>query len=121
MPENRIAGSAFEKAGLDALGVDKNTTTFYVNGTATIPDAVTSSSVIEIKGGRQISLTRQIRAQIQLARNTGRQFVLLVDPDVQRISAPLLQEIRASGGKVKTFWDDVSGTTHIVDFNRYTY
>jgi RHS repeat-associated protein len=104
MPANGVRGLQFERDALEAMGGTKNTNIVVVNGVATIPDAIAPNAVVEIKDARKISLTRQLRAQIEFARQTGRPFYLVVSPNTQRISGPLVNAIRAGGGKILTYY-----------------
>ena len=100
MPQNGIDGRAFQADALDALGLSPNTQAVTVNGVTTIPDSLTARSVVEIKSSRRLSLTQQLRAQIEYSRQTGRRFVLVIGPNTHTVSGPLRQAIQATGGEI---------------------
>ncbi len=76
-------GLVNEAKTLDAIGETKNTKSFTIpleDGTVktTIPDYVNSTTIGEIKDTKVVNNTIQIRAQIELAKNTGRDYKLFV-------------------------------------------
>ncbi|WP_330208192.1 putative toxin [Pseudomonas sp. Z13] len=107
---NRQNGSAFEKQVVDAfghVGGVKNTTPVTVqlpNGVqvTTIPDMWGRSvgGLLEVKNVKNLSMSDQLRAQLQLAEMTGQPFNLVVSPRTESISAPLQQRIDAVTSKV---------------------
>ncbi|TFF42012.1 filamentous hemagglutinin N-terminal domain-containing protein [Pseudomonas sp. RIT623] len=107
---NRQNGSAFEKQVVDAfshVGGTKNTTLVTVqlpNGkqVTTIPDmwGRNTGGLLEVKNVKNLSMSDQLRAQLQLAEMTGQPFNLVVSPRTQSISAPLKARIDAVTSKV---------------------
>ncbi|UFH49293.1 putative toxin [Pseudomonas sp. KNUC1026] len=108
--ENRQNGSAFEKQVIDAfehVGGEKNNTPITVqlpNGkeVKTYPDmwGRNSGGILEVKNIRELSMSDQLRAQLELSEITGQPFNLVVSPRTQRISAPLQARIDEVTSKV---------------------
>ncbi|MCD5970388.1 two-partner secretion domain-containing protein [Pseudomonas quasicaspiana] len=107
---NHRNGSAFEKQVIEAfghVGGEKNTTLVTVqlpNGktVTTIPDMWEESTVgiLEVKNVKELSMSDQLRAQLQLSEMTGQPFNLVVSPRTQSVSAPLRARIEAVTSKV---------------------
>ncbi|HWS99690.1 MAG TPA: RHS repeat-associated core domain-containing protein [Pyrinomonadaceae bacterium] len=94
-------GRAFEAEVLEMSGLEKNTEAITAPGIGTtIPDAITSREVIEIKDVRTLSLTKQIRAQLQIARQRGLGYRLIISDRTTHLSRPLVDAIRAAGGSI---------------------
>ncbi|WP_187794956.1 RHS repeat-associated core domain-containing protein [Paracoccus amoyensis] len=91
-----------------------NPTTGNINVT-TIPDIMGPNvgGIIEVKDVRNLSLSRQLRAQIELANQTGQPFNLVVSPRTQYVSGPLLKAIRAGGGDVYIYDPSGSGSLSV--------
>jgi filamentous hemagglutinin len=110
---NRQNGAEFEQQVIDALGPVggvKNTTPRTVtlsNGTevTTIPDlwGRNVGGVLEAKNVQNLSLSPQLRAQAQIAREAGEPMNLVVSPRTQRVSGPLLNDVRSTGGNVYVY------------------
>ena len=99
---NQAAGSQFEQAVLNALGIGKNTTTWRpgapfegkitAGGLArgTIADGEGSNYLVEIKGTSSLQLRYQLRLQVEQAQQTGNPLWILkasgqdADPSVLR-------------------------------------
>ncbi|WP_107497092.1 putative toxin [Thalassobius sp. I31.1] len=107
---NRQNGAEFEQQVIDALGPVggvKNTTPRTVtlsNGTevTTIPDlwGRNVGGLLEAKNVQRLSLSPQLRAQSQIARESGEPLNLVVSPRTQTVSGPLLNDVRSTGGNV---------------------
>ncbi|UMZ12298.1 hypothetical protein I9018_00895 [Pseudomonas sp. MPFS] len=89
------------------VGGTKNTTLVTVqlpNGkqVTTIPDmwGRNAGGLLEVKNVKNLSMSDQLRAQLQLAEMTGQPFNLVVSPRTQSISAPLKARIDAVTSKV---------------------
>ncbi len=110
---NRQNGAEFEQQVIDALGPVggvKNTTPQTVtlsNGTVvtTIPDlwGRNVGGLLEAKNVQNLSLSPQLRAQAQIARESGQPLNLVVSPRTQQVSGPLLNDVRSTGGNVGPF------------------
>lgn len=61
---------------------------------ATVPDGSYTSGVLEVKDWIYLSRSIQIRAQGQLAWDTGRHYVLICTTRTKKISGPLLEFIK---------------------------
>ncbi len=107
---NRQNGAEFEQQVIDTLapvGGVKNTipkTVTLSNGTevTTIPDlwGRNVGGLLEAKNVQNLSLSPQLRAQAQIARETGQPMNLVVSTRTQRVSGPLLNDVRSTGGDV---------------------
>ncbi|WP_114391083.1 putative toxin [Notoacmeibacter marinus] len=110
---NRQNGAEFEQQVIDALGLVggvKNTTPKTVtllNGAkvTTIPGLWSRNvgGLLEAKNVQNLSLSPQLRAQAQIARETGQPMNLIVSPRTQRVSGPLLDDVRSTGGNVHIY------------------
>ena len=81
LAENARRGKAFEKAILKAFELQKNTRGIKsASGSAQfrIPDALTRDLLVEVKGVKQLNLTKQVRDFIDFAADDGRQVVIAV-------------------------------------------
>ena len=82
---NAIAGARFEKAALASLGVADAAKVRIASLTGTaayrVPDALTAKSLIEVKRVAKLGLTNQLKDFAAFARETGREFVLVVRKD----------------------------------------
>jgi hypothetical protein len=99
--EAMAGGRQFQKGVLAAEGLEENsqliTSTIQTRtgprvGT-TRPDSLTSTALGEIKDVKQLSRTKQLRAEIQAAKDSGRQFVLTVSRKLEHITRPLKREL----------------------------
>ncbi|MGU3400492.1 hemagglutinin repeat-containing protein [Brucellaceae bacterium D45D] len=110
---NNQNGAEFEQQVVDAfghVGGTKNTTAVTVtleNGTqvTTIPDLWQSSvgGLLEAKNVQNLSMSNQLRAQIQVATETGQPLNLVVSPRTQSVSGPLVSGVRSTGGNVYVY------------------
>ncbi|ENW94590.1 DUF637 domain-containing protein, partial [Acinetobacter sp. NIPH 298] len=103
-------GRAFEKSLIEALGAIKNNqlaTVKLPDGTVvrTIPDlwGKSSGGIVEVKDVMNLSLSKQLQAQIKLAGDTGQPFNLVISERNQYISEPLRKAIERNNGKVYVF------------------
>ena len=74
--------------------------TVSINGRTRILDGLTDRAVTEVKNVRSLSLTTQIRDNIDYAAQTGRRLDLYVRPDTH-LSGPLLEAISGSNGAIR--------------------
>lgn len=74
---NAVAGGKFEARVLANLGLKKNWMPVVTAEGIAIPDAITSTSLIEIKNVRKIYATRQLRIESEAARRAGKLSVLI--------------------------------------------
>lgn len=56
--------------------------------------------LLEAKNVQNLSLSPQLRAQAQIARESGQPLNLVVSPRTQQVSGPLLNDVRSTGGNV---------------------
>lgn len=90
----------------DHVGGVKNTTpvTVSVNGVqvTTIPDMWGKSlgGILEAKNVKNLSMSNQLRAQIQHASETGQPLNLVVSPRTINVSGELIKQGRMTGGDV---------------------
>ncbi len=70
-------GVANEKLVLRKLGMTPNTQAVATPEGRAIPDALTSTVLIEIKDAAKVSLTKQLRIETGAARASGRESVLV--------------------------------------------
>ncbi|MDR2637806.1 MAG: hypothetical protein LBB55_05650 [Zoogloeaceae bacterium] len=56
--------------------------------------------MLEVKNVEKLSMSDQLRAQIQRAGELGQPFNLVVSPKTQYISGPLLEAIEEIGGSI---------------------
>ncbi|WP_198158123.1 hemagglutinin repeat-containing protein [Achromobacter spanius] len=107
---NRQSGVAFERQVTEALGHVggvKNTNPVTVqlpNGAqvTTIPDlwGTNVGGLLEVKNVQNLSMSNQLRAQIQAATAIGQPLNLVVSPRTNNISRELLRQVRGTGGDV---------------------
>ncbi|WP_343575839.1 filamentous hemagglutinin N-terminal domain-containing protein [Pseudomonas sp.] len=106
---NRQNGVEFEKqvvAAFDHVGGVKNTTpvTVPVSGVqvTTIPDMWGKSvgGMLEVKNVQNLSMSNQLRAQIQHAGETGQPLNLVVSPRTTNVSSELRAQIEGTGGGI---------------------
>ena len=105
---NNANGRAFQISVHDWLRIPENKQAFNVlvvgkGQILTIPDLAIQHGVTEIKSVRYISFTKQLQAQVALAKQKGTSFNLIISPTTKNITKPLSQEIYTSGGKVFEF------------------
>jgi hypothetical protein len=95
-PRRKAQAEAAEAQALRDIGVQKNTdefdATIRVKGASTsqptIPDAVTDSKIIEVKTEKSLDLTKQIRAQVQVAKKQDKKYELWVGQNTD-LSGPI--------------------------------
>jgi hypothetical protein len=80
--ENRKNGLEYEKKVLDERGLDKNTKPMEAtdpktgkSGT-TIPDSTENGATVEVKGGKSVSDSRQLRLQTEVSKPQKAQVVV---------------------------------------------
>lgn len=103
---NYRRGIEFEEQALGAFGLEKNTRRIKgraLNGerVTTIPDAL-SGGLWEFKNVRYAYYSRQLQAQISIAKKLGRPFNLVVNPRTT-VSQPLRRAVEETGGRVHGF------------------
>ena len=100
--KNAINGRNFESKTLRDMGLEKNTR--KIEGTTTkgkaIPDAMTSTRIVEIKDVLRLSNTKQFRIGIENAIEAKKSFELVVSGRNAYISQPLREEIFKTGGGI---------------------
>ncbi|MEK8095382.1 putative toxin [Methylocystis sp. IM3] len=106
LSENSRRGNAFQRAVTEAFGLERNNNTmvgpelesgaFY----PTIPDIANGGNapIGDIKDVLNISLTRQLRLQRDIAKVTGTSFSVIASPRTRTVSQPLADAVRESGG-----------------------
>ncbi|QCS65099.1 hypothetical protein EC609_23085 [Achromobacter denitrificans] len=106
---NRQNGIEFEKqvvAAFEHVGGVKNNipVTVSVNGISvtTIPDMWGKSvgGMLEVKNVQNLSMSNQLRAQIQHAGETEQPLNLVVSPRTTNVSAELRTQIEGTGGGI---------------------
>jgi hypothetical protein len=80
-------------------GFLKNTTTYVTSFGKRIPDFINNSVIGEIKNVSYQYLSTQIKGFMEIAKKQGKTFVLVVKEGT-KLSKPLINTIRASGGKI---------------------
>jgi RHS repeat-associated protein len=80
------------RAGEEAVGTLGPKTRILVNGRIRIPDALTRTTLTEVKNVKSLSFTRQLRDFSTFSQQTGRQFMLYTRSNTV-LSAPLQQAI----------------------------
>jgi hypothetical protein len=106
---NRDNGRKFQDSVTAALYGKENHTPIEVelsNGVkvTTVPDLFDERfGVTDIKDELYLTRSRQLRAQVQLAIDSGTTFNLIISPRTQSISKPLLTDIYRSGGSIFEF------------------
>lgn len=97
---NGPSGRAFEKAVLEMYEYTKNTVDLRRFGFGRfIPDILESGEIGEIKSGKYLYLTPQLRAFMDYAKVNGKNFTLYVR-EGYRMSAPLRDWIELNGFKI---------------------
>ena len=76
-PANLIRGIRAEARILAALGETKNTRPVLTQHGRTIPDFENATQVGEIKDAKRVTMSAQLRAQLEHARQTGRTHVVV--------------------------------------------
>ena len=88
------------KVGEQLAGINPNAkTSIQVNGRTRIPDALTPSTLTEVKNVKYISNTSQLRDFATFAKNTGRTMELYVRPTTK-----IAQTVIDAGGDIKYLW-----------------
>lgn len=118
---NQQNGAAFEQQVVDAfdhVGGKKNNkpvTVTLSNGAqvTTVPDlwGTNVGGLIEAKNVQNLSMSNQLRAQIQVATSTGQPMNLVVSPRTQSVSGPLIDGIRSTGGNIYIYNPSTSSLT----------
>ena len=107
LAENARNGRMFERVVLEALGAEKNTTVLSQVATriSTIPDLPVGKlfGVTDIKHVSQLSLSKQLTAQLAAAKSGDLPFNLIVSSKTVSISKNLQREISATGGRIFVF------------------
>jgi len=124
--EAMAGGRQFQKGVLAAEGLEENqqliTTTIQtrtgLKSVTTRPDALTSAMLEEVKDVKHLSRTKQFRAEIQAAKESGRQFVLTVSEKVEHITDPLRKALRDADAILRQF-DERTGEFIQRDINRF--
>src|SRR5262249_47642921 len=87
--ENRKAGLEYEKEVLDKRGLDKNTKPMEAtdpktgkSGT-TIPDSTENGATVEVKGGKSVSDSPQLRRQTEISKQAGQKAQVIVKPNTK--------------------------------------
>lgn len=80
--------------------------TVSINGRTRILDGLTDRAVTEVKNVQSLSLTQQIRDNIDYAAQTGRRLDIYVRPSSHpsgqtHLSGPLLDAIEQSSGAIQ--------------------
>jgi len=107
--QNWTNGRSFQEALNRATGLPENTQRITVtlpDGTivTTVPDNMgRPAGIIEAKTDRYLTMSDQLRAQMQVAINTGQPYTLVVSENTASIARPVLDEIRRIGGSVYRF------------------
>jgi hypothetical protein len=107
---NAARGLKFERAVFEALNaaqqatrINKNTTKVGVEGMGrSVPD-VLHQGIREIKDVVEIDNSIQLRVQAAYARALGIPFSLIVSPSTKRISQPVREAVRRTGGTIQRF------------------
>jgi hypothetical protein len=102
---NRIAGRLFQDEVLRDFGLPENFARFAIPlpGGArytTIPDGEDETIILETKGALRVYNSLQLRAEVRLARITGRIPELVVQAR-SRVSSGVQQAIREAGGNIR--------------------
>ncbi|MDR1199320.1 MAG: hypothetical protein LBK94_10000 [Prevotellaceae bacterium] len=79
-------------AGERAVGITGSKTAIKVAGRTRIPDALTRTTLIEVKNVKSLSFTSQLRDFSVFSQQTGREFMLYTRPNTI-LSTPLRQAI----------------------------
>ena len=88
------------KMGEQLAGIDPRAkTSILVNGRTRIPDALTPTTLIEVKNVKYISNTLQLRDFATYAKATGRSHVLYVRPTTK-----VAKTVRDAGWDIKYLW-----------------
>ena len=80
-------------------GFAKNTQTYLTSFGNRIPDFINNSVVGEIKNVAYQHLSSQIKGFMEIAKEEGKTFVLVVKEGT-KLSTPLIIEIRKAGGRI---------------------
>ena len=92
-----------------------------MNGTVTIPDFNVNQrfGVLDAKNQIDITRTEQLRAQFNLAVDKKVPFGLVVSPRTKKISRPLQQDIKSTGGKIFEYNPQTNKFTEVKFNPRY--
>ncbi len=115
---NRLNGLAFERQVVEALahvGATKNTQAITVplaNGAfvTTIPDlwGKKVGGVLEVKNVIDLSMSNQLRAQIEFASSVRQPLNLVVSPRTTNVSREVIERVQETGGGIFRY-DPASG------------
>ena len=107
---NAIRGNKFQRSVNAALGVIKRNTSLVSGMTRrgkqinVEPDLLGGRfGVTEIRDRINVSFTRQMQAEYDVARQMGTSYNLVISPRTQIVSRPLQKAIRQSGGLIVQF------------------
>jgi len=89
--QNATKGSSFEKAGLAAMNMVKNTASFF----GRIPDAIKNNQIYEFKNVQYLTRSPQLNVFFET-----KMPVNLVVRSYTKISSPLMDMVRESHGKI---------------------
>jgi Restriction endonuclease fold toxin 7 len=70
-------GKASEGRVLKEMELERNKTKVFSHGKSSVPDALTDKTSVEIKDRAYVSLTRQLRIQLDDAQRSGRECILV--------------------------------------------
>ncbi|WP_321965427.1 putative toxin [Paraburkholderia sp. J7] len=123
---NRLRGNAFQSAVTTTFGLPSNT----AKGNAavllgqtrsgalwpTIPDVYAGGQtpIGDVKDVINLSYTRQLQAQADVAKSTGTSFNVITSPRTRTISQPLMDAVQSSGGFIFKV-DPAAGSVHVWD------
>ncbi len=99
---NRKNGLEYQKAVLESENLTANTSRLTKEYGFRIPDFMDDFAVGEIKSGKKISFSAQIRDMMKFADESGRTFILYVR-NINNVSRPLREVIKKSGGAIKPY------------------
>lgn len=83
------------------MGLSGAKTAIKVNGRTRIPDALTESTLIEVKNVKTLSFTQQLRDFHTYSKQNGLKFILYTRPNTT-LSGPL-QEAINSGSIIRKY------------------
>jgi RHS repeat-associated protein len=118
---SNAGGTYFEQAVVESLGLTETNAQAYAGATRngpvnTVPDLPVGPQygVSEIKSGASVTNTPQLQAQASIARQNDLPFNLIISPETNSISGPVIRSINETGGNVFQF-DTTTGTWTTID------